>query len=241
MARINVLLLHDWDYHKYSKMTPENDYWFDYKESINTLSNHFSIYRLNFPGFNHQVEPKAKCWNVEDFADFVFKHLTNNLITPDIIIGYGFGADVAIKWKAKYKKKTKIVLISPKLFESLETNTVLDQVTSMLGGFGKKIRTDYDIKKEQIPELVNGNVFLQNTYYKIKNIGLINELITIPVNDIIIFYGANDQSVDSLRVFNQFTLEYRSRIVFIKDANHDLLKTNYQDIINNIKILFGIN
>lgn len=240
MARINMLLIHDWDYNKYSNMTSENEFWFDYIDTTKYLSNYFSVYRVNLPGFCHQAEPKDSAYKIEDYCDFINKHLNNNMIDANIVIGFGFGADVALKWKTKYKRKTKLVLISPKLFAQEEKESSLSQFTSLLGGLGKKIRTNYDIKKEKIPELVHGNPFMQNTYYKIRNVEMFEELIKVPVNDLCVIYGTNDQTVDSLKVFNLLSVDYRSRLSFINGGNHDLLKENYRDIVSIINTMFGI-
>ena len=106
-----MALLHGWNYRNYTK-SGCTDAWHNRESLVEELSKHFDIIKLNLPGFCGQKEPEKE-WSVVNFADFFEDCLEKNNQRPSIVLGYSFGAAVALEWKLKYKKPAKIVLISP--------------------------------------------------------------------------------------------------------------------------------
>ena len=76
----NLLLLHGWDYTLYTKMTTSVDAWSEYSELLAMLSDHYNVYKLNFPGFCGTTEPQEKEWSMEDFSKYVDNYINDNAL-----------------------------------------------------------------------------------------------------------------------------------------------------------------
>ena len=72
-----ILLLHGWNYRNYSKLTDQKDAWHNREEFVSLLSKYFDVYKVNFPGFCGEEEPK-KSWNLEDYARYIKDYIDNN-------------------------------------------------------------------------------------------------------------------------------------------------------------------
>ena len=107
-----ILLLHGWNYRNYSNLTDQKDAWNNRKDFVSLLSKYFEVYKINFPGFCGEKEPK-NAWDLEDYAKYVNDYLNKNKINPDYILGYSFGGAVAIMYNRLYDNDQKLILVSP--------------------------------------------------------------------------------------------------------------------------------
>ncbi len=85
-----VILLHGWGQNT-EMMKPVADH----------LSEHFTVYNLDFPGFGLSDTPKVK-WGVPEYSDMLAKFINEFNIESPILIGHSFGVRVAIYYAKDY-------------------------------------------------------------------------------------------------------------------------------------------
>ena len=107
-----ILLLHGWNWRNYTNLTKSKDAWDNRKKFVQKLESKYEVYKLNFPGFCGEPEPREE-WKLEDYANFVKEYLEKNKMKVDYILGYSFGGAVAITYNHLYDPKQKLILISP--------------------------------------------------------------------------------------------------------------------------------
>ena len=236
----NILLLHGWDFNLYSKMTNYNDAWQDYSFFINKLEENYNIYKLNFPGFCKEKEPRKKEWNIDDYVEFVNEYIQKKKINIDIIIGYSFGGAVAVHYKAKCKISSKLFLIAPAITRDKQKSKSFIKTPKILDRFRNIIRDLYVIYIIKNPEMKYGTKFLRNSYQSIVRVDLINELSLIKSKDLCIVYGKNDTAVNPDLVLNKVNDEYKSCIKMIDKANHDDILTIYVNELLNVLSNFAL-
>jgi pimeloyl-ACP methyl ester carboxylesterase len=75
------------------------------------LMSHFTVFRLDFPGFGQSQLPR-EAWGTEEYADFTEKFILKMKIARPIIVGHSFGGRVGIVLASR-KEKTmkKLVLV----------------------------------------------------------------------------------------------------------------------------------
>lgn len=223
----NILLLHGWDYELYSKMTNHDDVWADYKDLVSKLSKDFNVYKINFPGFCKQEEPKDKAWNVARYAEYVQDFIDENELDIDVVIGYSFGGAVATKWKSTYKNKTKLFLIAPAIIRNANKSKKFAKTPKCLDFLRNFLRDLYLIYKVKNPEMKYGTRFLRNSYQVIVREDLREELKSINYKDIHIIYGTKDTAVDPYKLFDTASEKLKKNIIFVDDANHDNIVSKY--------------
>ncbi|WP_163539312.1 alpha/beta hydrolase [Gracilibacillus sp. YIM 98692] len=95
----SVILLHGWG--------TSLDLFEDLQKS---LSKHFQVYALDFPGFGQSDEPK-EAWDVEKYTVMLENFIDKLSIHEPILIGHSFGGRVSIKYAARHQHVHKIILI----------------------------------------------------------------------------------------------------------------------------------
>ena len=83
-----------------------------YNLPIKQLSEKYTVYALEMPGFGVTPEPK-EAWDVDDYADFVTEFIEKTGIDNFIIAGHSYGGRVILKLCSRENKFTikKVVLI----------------------------------------------------------------------------------------------------------------------------------
>ena len=92
-----VVLLHGWgcDLHIFDRIAPD-------------LEPHFTVYRLDFPGFGQSPEP-PEAWGTEQYAALTEAFLKALDIEHPILIGHSFGGRIIIRLASRVRPR-KIVL-----------------------------------------------------------------------------------------------------------------------------------
>ena len=229
-----ILLIHGWNYRNYTKMTKETDAWHNRAELVKNLEKKYEVYKLNLPGFCGAREPK-KAWNLDDYADFIHDYLLKKQLNVDYILGYSFGGAVAINYYLKYGQNEKIILISPAIIRDKTKSKEFVKTPKFLNSIRNMLRDFYLIHIVKTNEMVYGTKFLRATYQIIVREDLREKVLKIPVNDLLIIYGEKDDMVSPYKVINFLPSEYQERIKIIKNGNHNIGQTHYQDIIRLIK------
>ncbi len=149
-----ILLLHGWNWRNYTKLTKSNDAWNNRIDFVKKLESIFEVYKLNFPGFCGEPEPK-KSWNLDDYAKYVKEYLDKNNLKVDYILGYSFGGAVALKYNNLYDKKQKLLLISPAITRNATKSKKMIKTPKFMQGLRNKLRDLYLIHIVKNPYMIN--------------------------------------------------------------------------------------
>ena len=228
-----VLLLHGWNYMNYTKMTKKCDAWDNRKSFVKELEKNFDIYKLNFPGFCGEEEPK-RAWDLTDFANYVYEYLKTNNLTVDYILGYSFGGAVAIFYNRMYDANQKLILISPAIVRNHNKSKKFIATPKFLQPIRNVVRKFYLIKIVKNNELVYGTKFLRDTYQNIVRIELINDLESIDPELIKIIYGSEDSMVNPNLVMSKIKDKYKKCFQVIDGGGHDIANTHTDELIKII-------
>ena len=227
-----ILLLHGWNWKNYSKLTDSKDAWDNRKELVKLLSKKYEIYKINFPGFCGEKEPK-KSWNLTDYATLINNYLKSNKLKVDYILGYSFGGAVALKYYSLFDNNQKLILISPAITRNknnskdfIKTPKILDPIRNVL----RNIYLKYIIKN---PYMINGTKFLNNSYQNIVREELLNELNQVNPNNIQIIYGKDDDMVNPNYILTK-TNNNLKKCIKVIDGDHDIANNNPLEIIKII-------
>lgn len=231
-----ILLLHGWNWRNYTKLTKSNDAWNNRIDFVKKLESIFEVYKLNFPGFCGEPEPK-KSWNLDDYAKYVKEYLDKNNLKVDYILGYSFGGAVALKYNNLYDKKQKLLLISPAITRNATKSKKMIKTPKFMQGLRNKLRDLYLIHIVKNPYMINGTKFLNNSYQTIVRVELLDILNNTDTNVINIIYGSLDDQVNPLYVYNNVSLQMKKKITFIDGGGHDIANTHKDEIIKIIKDL----
>ena len=137
-----ILLLHGWNYRNYSKLTDQKDAWHNREEFVSLLSKYFDVYKVNFPGFCGEEEPK-KSWNLEDYARYIKDYIDNNDLKFDYILGYSFGGAAAIIYNRIYDNNQKLILVSPAISRNYKKSKKFIKTPSLFNPIRNFIRDFY--------------------------------------------------------------------------------------------------
>ncbi len=231
-----ILLLHGWNWKNYTKLTNSKDAWNNRKEFVHDLQKNFEVYKLNFPGFCGEKEPKEKLWNLSDYASYVNDFLQRNKLKVDYILGYSFGGAVAIMYNNLYDKNQDIILISPAIVRTTNRVKRIPKTPACFDAIRKKIRDLYLIYIIKNPYMIYGTPFLKESYQTIVRVELLEDLKSIDTNKINIIYGKNDTQVNPLYVYNNVSEKLKKRIFFI-NGGHDIANSHTKELIKYINDL----
>ena len=228
-----ILLLHGWNYMNYTKMTEKNDAWHNRKLFVEELEKNFDVYKLNFPGFCGEEEPK-RAWDLTDFANYVYEYLKTNNLSVDYILGYSFGGAVAVFYNRMYDSNQKLILISPAIVRNQNKSKKFIQTPIFLQPIRNLIRNFYIIKIIKNNEMVYGTKFLRDTYQNIVRIELIKDLESINPDLLKIIYGNDDSMVNPNLVMSKIKDEYKKCFKVIDGGGHDIANTHTEELIKII-------
>lgn len=228
-----ILLLHGWNYRNYTSQTKEQDAWHNRTKLVNELGKKYKVYKINFPGFCGEKEPK-QAWTLTDYAKYVHTYLEENNLKVDYILGYSFGGAVAITYNRLYDNNQKLILISPAIIRNFKKSNNFIKTPKVLNPLRNKIRDFYLIHKVKTNEMVYGTKFLRATYQNIVRVELLDEVEKIDKTRLKIIYGEKDTMVNPNRVLDNINKEYKDRIFLIKDGGHDIANTHVKEIMEII-------
>lgn len=228
-----ILLLHGWNYRNYTSQTKEQDAWHNRTKLVNELEKNYKVYKINFPGFCGEKEPK-QAWTLTDYAKYVHTYLEETNLKVDYILGYSFGGAVAITYNRLYDNNQKLILISPAIIRNFKKSNNFIKTPKVLNPLRNKIRDFYLIHKVKTNEMVYGTKFLRATYQNIVRVELLDEVEKIDKTRLKIIYGEKDTMVNPNRVLDNINKEYKDRIFLIKDGGHDIANTHVKEIMEII-------
>ncbi|MDB5086415.1 MAG: alpha/beta hydrolase [Mucilaginibacter sp.] len=231
-----IVLLHGWNYKNYSKYGC-TDAWENRKGFVDALAAKFEVHKINLPGFCGAPEPKNS-WNLDDFTTFLETYLNSHGLQPDYILGYSFGAAIALNWKNKLQKKAKLILVSPAIIRAYKKSA-----TGKLSHFKKHLPRwltlffrDKYLKYLRNPYYTEGTRFLKETYLNIVKIDLTNELVDIQPQDVILIFGSEDTATPFYLLKNRLTNPLLlNRIKVIEGGGHDIANSHLTNIIHLIE------
>ena len=228
-----VLLIHGWNANNYYGRI-STCAWNNRINFVKELEKHYEVYYPDLPGFGLNKEPNAKSWNVDNYAKYINDYIESNNLDIDFIIGYSFGAIVALRYKRLYNENIKEVLIAPALIRNYRKSRTFIKTPKFLNPLRRVVRDVYVSKVIKTKEMAYGTRFLRNTYQNIVRIDSINELMTFNPNDFTIIYGKFDDLVNPDVVLSRVNNEFKKRIILI-NGEHDIANTNTEELINIIK------
>lgn len=229
-----ILMIHGWNYLNYNKFN-NKDAWSDRSIFVDKLSKHFNIIKINLPGFGGQKEPNEKHWNLDNYADYINSYLINKKV--DYILGYSFGAAVAVAYKLKYKSNVKLILVSSAINRKYRKSIGIINTPKAIEWFRKIIRDMYLIYIVKNNFVKYGTNFLRETYQNIVRVDLTDNINKIDLKEICFIYGEKDEIIDSQKLIKELP-KYQDRIKFIKNGEHDIANTHPDEILNYINELF---
>lgn len=94
-----ILLLHGWG--------QSSAFW---KDLITKLSDTYTVYILDLPGFGLSQEPPF-VWSLDDYARFIHSFTSQFNVKNPIIIGHSFGGSIASVYASRYPLQ-KLILYS---------------------------------------------------------------------------------------------------------------------------------
>lgn len=227
-----IVLIHGWDNKNYSKYGG-NDAWENRKLFVEELSLKFNVIKLNLPGFAGEPEPD-KPWDLQDFAIFFENYLKKNLIKPDIVLGYSFGAAVALSWKLKFQSKCKIILVSPAISRAYKKQGFVQKISflkKLIPFFLTQIVRDLYLRKIGNRFYIDGTNFLKNTYLNIVKIDLSENIKQVNPDDVLLIFGANDTATPPSVLLDRLSMTpLKDRIKIIEGGNHNIAQTHFKEI-----------
>lgn len=233
---IQVALIHGWGHTIYTSSGCKNA-WDGRNAFIEKLSENFKIVTPNLPGFCGQSEPN-KPWDIENFSDYFEEYINKIDFHPDFVLGYSFGAPVALTWKLKFKNPAKLILIAPAISRAYKKGSFIQRLFILKKIFPEKVvefvRSVY-LSSIRNQFYTKGTPFLKKTYLKIVKQDLSDKLILLDPKDVLIIFGSNDTATPANNLLDR--LENQSKqynIQIIDGGGHDIANTHYNEIVTLI-------
>ncbi len=231
----NILLLQGWNYKKYTSYDSKiKDSWFDRENFVKELRKIYNVYKLNFPGFANEPEPKCKSWELDDYVIFVEKYIKNNNLKIDYILGYSFGGEVATRFKTK-NPRVKIILVSPAIKRKEKRSKRFIKTPKLLDPLRDKLRLfylKYIVKNE---ETKYGTKFLRNSYQNIVRLDLREEINNLNSKEVLIIFGENDSMTPPKLFLEKASKKIKERTYIIPNGIHEIGELNTLEVIKIIK------
>lgn len=230
-----ILILHGWNWRNYTRFGIQQP-WSNRSEFLKKLQEHFTVIPPAFPGFCGSPEPETP-WNLDNYAKFVDEIVRAE--KPDVILGYSFGAAVALHWKY-LSKNTLIptVLVSPAITRKYGIKNIrLGFIKQILPE--KIIRTLRDWYLRFViknPYYSSGTHFLKQSYLNIVRVNLYPELEKVPPQSVLLIFGENDTATPPTVLVEQLTKNspLRDRCIVLPNGTHDIANSHPDEIIHHI-------
>lgn len=231
-----IILLHGWNFNNYTKFGAI-DAWENRKEFVKALATEFEVHKINLPGFCGAPEPK-NAWNIDDFVTFFENYLHSNNINPDYVLGYSFGAAIALRWKEKLHKKTKLILVSPAIIRAYakRTKRKVNSFKKYIPNILLKLFRDIYLRYLKNEYYTRGTHFLRQTYLNIVKVDLVNNLLRIQPEELLMIFGSDDTATPpSLLKDRLIHTRFLNRIKIIDGGTHDIANSHTSTIMYHIK------
>lgn len=96
-----IVILHGWGASK-DRFTP----------LIGSLeSAGYTVQSYDLPGFGETTEPAA-AWNVANYVDWLHETFEREQVTPHIILGHSFGAQLAVRYALRFPNQVKALILT---------------------------------------------------------------------------------------------------------------------------------
>lgn len=173
-----------------------------YNLVIKTLSEKYTVYGLELPGFGVTPEPQ-KSWNVDDYADFVTEFISKIGIDDFIIAGHSYGGRIILKLCSRensFKIKKVIFIDAAGIKHELseEAKAKQEKYKKLKKFYNKKIMTalcpgavDKLQKKYGSADYANASPIMRETLVKSVSEDLSGLIKSVPAGALMI-YGRND-------------------------------------------------
>jgi len=229
-----IVLIHGWDYHNYTKFN-HVDAWHNRINFIKELSKNFIVYKNNLPGFCSEPEPETP-WLVDDYAHSFQEYLEKQNIIPDLVLGYSFGAAVALRWKILFHNNVKLALVSPAICRNYKKKTLLEKLFIIKNIVPKTITVflrNYYLKMIGNKFYTEGTTFLKNTYLNIVGVDMSVDLNQVNLDEMLFIFGENDSITPPKILIDKIkNRKLLNRIIIIPYGTHDIANTHYVEINN---------
>ncbi|MCL2629239.1 MAG: alpha/beta hydrolase [Alphaproteobacteria bacterium] len=232
-----LALLHGWDNANYTSQCPGmTDPWRNRRKFVDALEKEYEVKVITFPGFCGAEEPKNP-WTLDDFASFVRDNLES--FKPDFMLGYSFGAAVALNYKLKFDLNQKLILISPAICRRYREQTKKQKIISSVSGavpkFAKDLLRDFYLSRViGNPFYAQGTKFLKKSYLGIVGIDLSDNLSDANLNDLCFIFGEKDTATPPELLIEKKP-SAKGCIHVLKGGTHDIANTNTDDILAIIR------
>ena len=202
-----IIFLHGWGHSK--------ELWKGFSEKFKRDA----VYTFDLPGFGSE-KLISNTWDINDYAEWVFKKLKDKKITKAVIIGHSFGGKIAFELAKNHPVIIeKLILISSPLIRkpSLKTKTITALVKKTKKILPKKYVQQLNSNEYLEAKAKGLNIIFSNSVNYDQTSYLPN--IAVPV---LIIWGDNDQEA-SVNIGIEMTKKIpNSKLEIIKRAGHQL-------------------
>lgn len=228
-----ILLLHGWNYKNYTKnVGKETNPWHNRDDFVISLSKKYDLINICFPGFCGEIEPK-KPWEMQDYVDYVDKKIKET--NPDYVLGYSFGAAVALNWKHRTRSEIKLILLSPAIIRDYKEKNKFSKLSVIKNIIPTNIidwaRDKYLTYKIKNPYYATGTKFLKQSYLNIVKIDSSALLKDLNSGDFCIIFGEKDTATPPRILQKKLNKNILDRIYVIKNGTHDIANTNTEELV----------
>lgn len=236
-----IVLIHGWGYRNYTKFGYD-DAWHNRTNFVSELSMHFNVIKFNLPGFCGESEPN-KIWDLKDYAEFFQKFILKLGIIPDVVLGYSFGAAVAIQWKLIYDTPTKLVLVSPAISRAYKKRGFIQYLSFIKKLIPKTVTNllrDCYLKMIRNLFYTEGTSFLRGSYLNIVKIDLSEQTKELTPDSVLLIFGSKDTMTPPSIFLNRVKgSPIADRVIILKDGDHDIANSHFLEITNHIVKFVG--
>lgn len=238
IVKAKIAIIHGWGYDNYSNQTNSINPWRNRKKFIDNISKKYDLFFITLPGFCQQEEP-ANPWTLDDYTKFVNERISLEKVKPDFILGYSFGAAVALNYKLMFKSKEKLILVSPaiarkyKSKENIKLNKlkhIAQKLPDKLSSFLHDSYLSYIVKN---PYYYKGNKFIKQSYLNIVNIDLSDKLSLLNKSEYRLVFGENDTATPPNTLLEKNN-DIIDNVDILKNGTHDIANTNTEELIGCI-------
>jgi len=233
-----MALIHGWDYKNYSKFADLNkNVWHNRMRFMDRLSQKYETFKTTLPGFYGVPDPGRK-WNVETFSDYFEQQMKKNNFYPDFVLGYSFGAPVALNWKVKYQSRAPLILVSPAIARKYSEQKNVKKLSKLkpfipacLVHLVRDLYLRFYVKNSYYNE---ATPVMRDTYLNIVKIDSTPLLSRISLEEFVLIFGSKDTATPPSILLDKVNDQIKSRIKIIQGGTHDIANTHTKELLRLI-------